>query len=69
MFKFNKDKFEIFTGWLLTLIIIINVMCPVAGLITGVLIKSQNYISLILAVFAIVMLAYILTVNEVAELV
>ena len=69
MFKFNKDKFEIFTGWLITLIIIINVMCPVAGIITGVLIKSQNYISLILAVFAIVMLAYILTVNEVAEVV
>lgn len=69
MFKFNKDKFEIFTGWLITLIIIINVMCPVAGIITGVLIKSQNYISLMIAVFAIVILAYILTVKEVAELV
>jgi len=37
MLKFNKDKFEIFTGWLIILLIIINILCPVAGIITGVL--------------------------------
>ena len=68
MLKFNKDKFEIFTGWLIVLLIIINILCPVAGIITGVLFMSKNYFSLILILLAIVITAYILTVCEVARL-
>lgn len=68
MLKFNKDKFEIFTGWLIVLLIIINILCPVAGIITGVLFMSKNYFSLILILLAIVITAYILTVCEVAKL-
>lgn len=68
MLKFNKDKFEIFTGWLIILLIIINILCPVAGIITGVLFMSKNYFSLILILLAIVITAYILTVCEVAKL-
>lgn len=69
MFEFNKDKFEVFVGWVFTLIVLANIFCPAVGIITGVLLTSQNYIPLIFGVFAIITLAYVLTVNEVAKLV
>lgn len=69
MFKFNKDKFEVFVGWVFTLIVLANIFCPAIGIITGVLLTSQNYIPLMFGVFAIITLAYVLTVNEVAKLV
>lgn len=68
MIKFNKDKFEVFMGWLIVLIVIINILCPVAGIIAGVLFTSKNYFSLILALLAIVVTAYALTTYEVAKL-
>ena len=69
MFKFNKDKFEVFVGWVFALIVLANIFCPAIGIITGVLLISQNYIPLMFGVFAIITLAYVLTVNEVAKLV
>lgn len=68
MKKFNKDKFEIFTGWLIVLIVIINILCPVAGIIAGVLFTSKNYFSLILILLAIIITAHVLTVYDVAKL-
>lgn len=67
MKKFNKDKFEVFMGWLFTLIIIINTICPVAGVITGELLISKNYFSLIFILFSILSSAYMLTVAEVSK--
>lgn len=69
MFEFNKDKFEVFVGWVFMLIVLANIFCPAIGIITGVLLTSQNYIPLMFGVFAIITLAYVLTVNEVAKLV
>lgn len=68
MLKFNKDKFEIFTGWLIVLLIIINILCPVAGIITGVLFMSKNYFSLVLILLSIIVTAYVLTVYDIAKL-
>ena len=67
MKKFNKDKFEVFMGWLFTLIIIINTICPVAGVITGELLISKNYFSLIFILFSILSSAYMLTVAVVSK--
>lgn len=68
MKKFNKDKFEIFIGWLIVLIIMINILCPVAGVITGVLFASKNYFSLVLILLSIIVTAYVLTVYDIAKL-
>lgn len=68
MVKFNKDKFEVFTGWLIILIVMINMLCPVAGIIAGVLFTSKNYFSLILALLVIIVTAYALTTYEIAKL-
>ena len=65
MIKFNKDKFEIFTGWLIILIVMINILCPVAGIIAGELFISKNYFSLIIAILTILMSAYMLATFEV----
>ena len=67
MLKFNKNNFEIFTGWLIVLMVMINVICPVAGIIAGVLFMSQNYLSLMIMCVAIIMAAYTLTLYQVMK--
>lgn len=67
MLKFNKNNFEIFTGWLIVLMVMINVICPVAGIIAGVLFMSQNYFSLMMMCVAIIMAAYTLTLYQVMK--
>ena len=67
MLSLNKIKFEIFVGWVFTLIVLANVFCPAIRIITGVLLKSQNYMPLILVSSTIILVAYLLTIFEVAE--
>ena len=64
MEKVNK-KFEIFLGWVVFLFVTINIIFPIAGIITGVLLMSQNYFSLILVVLGYVAVAGILTAIEI----
>ena len=43
MIKFNKDKFEVFMGWLIVLIVIINI--PISNIKTLILIEKMAKIN------------------------